>query len=928
MIIVVAAGNNGGAISAWNQAVQEFDNIVLVGAADGEQRASYSDVGLIDIVAPGGTPQHPIISTVGNSVGKVAGTSVSAAFVTGAISQVQEANPGLNYCQVIDVVKQTAKDLNTPGYDIQTGNGLLDSEKAIALAKVTQPGGLFKSVPNVLGETWQSVGSTQATEREAGFFDNVEDSFKKAADEVAKTSNEIKDNVNNTINDLKDSVTNATQSVIGEGVEKASEVKDHVVETVKPVIDEGVKKANEVKDHVVETAKPIIDEGVKKANEVKNDVVQTVEAADQKKNELVNEAESTASIVKDTVSQGFTRTTESSQKEEPKILWGDSSDIRKAIRDFGSGIDEKWDKTKKEWDKTNPLLGDLGFTVDVGMGMSKAALEMVDGLGAINDFSVMHSPQYYIAHPGKFAQDWRQLQYTYEHPEIISKVAERLPGAIWDELSRSYIEDWNNEHPGQAIGRGIVDIGSFLVGAGEIGEIGKGGKIAEVAGTIGKEGKIAEVAGTIGKEGEIAEIAGKGGKVGEITGNQAIRSEEPWKFLDPIERRDYKDAISSYERISKTENDASQIARHYDADTVALERVKQHVFEELPLYKDSFPDGEIVAAWDRLSIGKANKADQIFLQHELMESDLVHNHGMPLVDSHQMTEEVYNWSKALKHYKNNPGKFEFETVVQPYDAHSIVSQLSEKTIPQFLPAINKMALSQLGSGYREIGLKAEKAVLEKLSSKGTQILPYEQIKGGKGFDGLLKSAEGETQLLEVKVDWGNKKSDFSKALGKGYGFEQTSPQWTEEVAARSLFNNSTNTNPEVRQILKQLMNDPNSAYYVGVKVGIKPNQEVVVETFERIPGSKDWKLIESISTNVDFIERAGTVGEVEANGLGSLWSGGMPIIPYAAIGGKFVSVADSSTDSEICEWSNDEVSKWFPETFENINQAVSKALQS
>ncbi len=45
VLIVAAAGNQGGAISALGQASREFDNIITVGAADGLERADYSSYG-------------------------------------------------------------------------------------------------------------------------------------------------------------------------------------------------------------------------------------------------------------------------------------------------------------------------------------------------------------------------------------------------------------------------------------------------------------------------------------------------------------------------------------------------------------------------------------------------------------------------------------------------------------------------------------------------------------------------------------------------------------------------------------------------------------------------------------------------------------------------------------------------------------------
>lgn len=279
VIVVVAAGNDGGTMSALGQASQEFDNIITVGSVDfNKQKTGYSNSGYgLDLMAYGGTPEQPIISTMGDGadideeeppedemsanaknafeevfgsfsddnlkdlevdekelenltpeerqvyeqatkdidkilqdyvgaasqkialeyvdgyysanvdaldkfvnafdgdlgntllkaqeildeagvstdtvaktnetnadfsipldlgVGEMAGTSVAAAKVTGTVSQVWAANPELSYQQVKEILKQTAVDLSTPGWDKETGSGLVDIAAAVELAKI------------------------------------------------------------------------------------------------------------------------------------------------------------------------------------------------------------------------------------------------------------------------------------------------------------------------------------------------------------------------------------------------------------------------------------------------------------------------------------------------------------------------------------------------------------------------------------------------------------------------------------------------------------------------------------------------------------------------------------------------------------------------------------------------------------------------
>ncbi|RCJ15698.1 hypothetical protein A6S26_34070 [Nostoc sp. ATCC 43529] len=307
VIVVVAAGNNGGTMSALGQASQEFDNIITVGSVDfKKQKAEYSNFGYgLDLMAYGGTSEQPIISTMddgadiddedlpedemsanakntfdevfgsftdgnlkdletdgqelenltseerqlyeqatkdidqllqdylgaasqkialeyvdgyylasvdaldkfvnafdgdlGNTmlkaqeilddagvstdtatktnetnadfsipldlgVGEMAGTSVAAAKVTGAVSQVWAANPKLSYQQVKEILKQTAVDLNTSGWDKETGSGLVDIAAAVELAKNTQPQ-TYQPKPLVSPSTWSGEGQVTPGER-------------------------------------------------------------------------------------------------------------------------------------------------------------------------------------------------------------------------------------------------------------------------------------------------------------------------------------------------------------------------------------------------------------------------------------------------------------------------------------------------------------------------------------------------------------------------------------------------------------------------------------------------------------------------------------------------------------------------------------------------------------------------------------------
>ncbi|MCT7957913.1 PA14 domain-containing protein [Laspinema palackyanum] len=175
VMIVVAAGNDGGVMSALGQSSQEFDNIITVGASErfnneialskAYNRTEYSSYGYgLDIVAPGGTIDNPKLSLTGEGVGAMAGTSVATAKVTGAVSQVWAANPSLIYRQVIEIIKNTATDLGTTGFDLETGAGLLNMVAAVQLAKATTGEG-HDVLPTLIPETWGGEGVFTAGDR-------------------------------------------------------------------------------------------------------------------------------------------------------------------------------------------------------------------------------------------------------------------------------------------------------------------------------------------------------------------------------------------------------------------------------------------------------------------------------------------------------------------------------------------------------------------------------------------------------------------------------------------------------------------------------------------------------------------------------------------------------------------------------------------
>ena len=147
-VLVVAAAGNGVADSApkWPAASDLALAVTAVGrnnsVASFGQRGDY-----IDLSAPG---VRILSSTVGIYDNKncptstplfcdSSGTSMAAAFVTGAAALLFAAQPSITAAQVRDVLQRTATDIGVPGRDTTFGYGLINLVAAFAELDVMFP---------------------------------------------------------------------------------------------------------------------------------------------------------------------------------------------------------------------------------------------------------------------------------------------------------------------------------------------------------------------------------------------------------------------------------------------------------------------------------------------------------------------------------------------------------------------------------------------------------------------------------------------------------------------------------------------------------------------------------------------------------------------------------------------------------------------
>jgi subtilisin family serine protease len=133
-LVVAAAGNEG---DKGNPTIYPaaYPHVLAVGAIDEhDQLAPFSSFGgWVDLVAPGvDIPVDTTLSHDPSGTTTEDGTSFAAPIVSAAAAWIWTARPTLTAMQVAALLRTTARDVGSPGRDIQTGFGALDIAAALA----------------------------------------------------------------------------------------------------------------------------------------------------------------------------------------------------------------------------------------------------------------------------------------------------------------------------------------------------------------------------------------------------------------------------------------------------------------------------------------------------------------------------------------------------------------------------------------------------------------------------------------------------------------------------------------------------------------------------------------------------------------------------------------------------------------------------
>ncbi len=154
VVIVVAAGNEGADISKYG--IASSDKVLTVGSTGfNDERVVFSNWGGISVSAPGldilslrarrtdtmagiaDVKYQARAAYVGSDKRyyRASGTSFSSPMVAGLASLMISNDPTMTNRQVMNIIKSTARDVETPGVDQFTGYGIIDARAALRAPK-------------------------------------------------------------------------------------------------------------------------------------------------------------------------------------------------------------------------------------------------------------------------------------------------------------------------------------------------------------------------------------------------------------------------------------------------------------------------------------------------------------------------------------------------------------------------------------------------------------------------------------------------------------------------------------------------------------------------------------------------------------------------------------------------------------------------
>ena len=133
VLLIAAVGNEGNAIKY----PAGFKTVLAVGGIgeDNEMESRSNHGPELDLVAP----WNVYTTALGGRYEYKEGSSMAAPQVAGVAALVWSKYPELKVNQLRNLLTQTAEDVNTPGWDAYTGNGVLRADRALNQSIKTDP---------------------------------------------------------------------------------------------------------------------------------------------------------------------------------------------------------------------------------------------------------------------------------------------------------------------------------------------------------------------------------------------------------------------------------------------------------------------------------------------------------------------------------------------------------------------------------------------------------------------------------------------------------------------------------------------------------------------------------------------------------------------------------------------------------------------
>jgi Subtilase family len=130
-LVVAASGNSGEEDNSLSYPGANAHVLTIGATDDTDAPASFTTRSpYVDLSAPG--VDIPVASALDDSWQPESGTSFSSPMVAGAAAWLWTVRPTLDASQVAEILRTSARDVNTPGYDDATGYGILDMQAALA----------------------------------------------------------------------------------------------------------------------------------------------------------------------------------------------------------------------------------------------------------------------------------------------------------------------------------------------------------------------------------------------------------------------------------------------------------------------------------------------------------------------------------------------------------------------------------------------------------------------------------------------------------------------------------------------------------------------------------------------------------------------------------------------------------------------------